>query len=70
MALHLTAVIQLLALVAICDQVTADRINFYNVKPPVEGIFCLLIEIRSCLQQCRELFILESIITKVMTEAM
>ncbi|XP_014028970.1 ly6/PLAUR domain-containing protein 6B [Salmo salar] len=37
MALHLTAAIQLLALVAICDQVTADRINFYNVKPPVEA---------------------------------
>uniref|UniRef100_A0A673X3L2 LY6/PLAUR domain containing 6B n=1 Tax=Salmo trutta TaxID=8032 RepID=A0A673X3L2_SALTR len=32
-----TTAVHLLALVAICDQVKSHRINFYNVKPPVEA---------------------------------
>ncbi|XP_010878240.1 ly6/PLAUR domain-containing protein 6B [Esox lucius] len=32
-----TNVVHVLVLLAVCDQVTADSINFYNVKPPVEA---------------------------------
>uniref|UniRef100_A0A8C7RHA8 LY6/PLAUR domain containing 6B n=2 Tax=Oncorhynchus mykiss TaxID=8022 RepID=A0A8C7RHA8_ONCMY len=35
--MSLTIALHLLAMVAMCDQVKSHRINFYNVKPPVEA---------------------------------
>ncbi|XP_056145936.1 ly6/PLAUR domain-containing protein 6B [Lampris incognitus] len=37
MALQVTTAIHLLALLAICDVVNGDRINFYNIRPPVDA---------------------------------